>query len=113
MFFAKVRIYEALFKAKQELSRHNASLTQELHTTSSRLNEMSSRLDAVSKQNVVSDLRMKISTEILSSDKEAEFRRSFTAFYPDYIPALHWLKDWGWPVTLNWKIFWKGYEISL
>lgn len=80
---------EALFEAKQELSRHNASLTQELHTTSSRLNEMSSRLDAVSKQNVVSDLRMKISTEILSSDKEAEFRRSFTAFYPDYIPALH------------------------
>lgn len=79
----------ALFEAKQELSRHNASLTQELHATSGRLNEVSSRLEAVSKQNVVSDLRMKISTEILCSDKEAEFRRSFTAFYPEYIPALH------------------------
>lgn len=79
----------ALFEAKQELSRHNASLTQELHATSGRLDEVSSRLEAVSKQNVVSDLRMKISTEILCSDKEAEFRRSFTAFYPEYIPALH------------------------
>lgn len=59
---------EALFEAKQELSRHNASLTQ---------------------KKAVSNLRMKISTEIFSSDKEAEFRRSFTAFYPDYIPALH------------------------
>ncbi|KAB6147074.1 tetratricopeptide repeat protein [Bacteroides xylanisolvens] len=80
---------EALFKAKQELSQHNASLTQELHTTSSQLNEVSSRLDAVSKQKVVTDLRMKISTQIFNSDKEAEFRRSFTAFYPNYIPALH------------------------
>ena len=59
---------EALFEAKQELSRHNASLTQ---------------------KKAVSNLRMKISTEIFNSDKEAEFRRSFTAFYPDYIPALH------------------------
>lgn len=59
---------EALFEAKQELSRHNASLTQ---------------------KKAVSNLRMKISTEISNSDKEAEFRRSFTAFYPDYIPALH------------------------
>lgn len=59
---------EALFEAKQELSRHNASLTQ---------------------KKTVSNLRMKISTEIFNSDKEAEFRRSFTAFYPDYIPALH------------------------
>lgn len=32
---------------------------------------------------------MKISTQIFNSDKEAEFRRSFTAFYPNYIPALH------------------------
>ena len=59
---------EALFEAKQELSRHNASLTQ---------------------KKAVSNLRMKISTEIFNSDKEAEFRRSFTAFYPNYIPALH------------------------
>lgn len=59
---------EALFEAKQELSRHNASLTQ---------------------KKAVSNLRMKISTEIFNSDKEAEFRCSFTAFYPDYIPALH------------------------
>lgn len=59
---------EALFEAKQELNRHNASLTQ---------------------KKAVSNLRMKISTEIFNSDKEAEFRRSFTAFYPDYIPALH------------------------
>lgn len=59
---------EALFEAKQELSQHNASLTQ---------------------KKAVSNLRMKISTEIFNSDKEAEFRRSFTAFYPDYIPALH------------------------
>ena len=59
---------EALFEAKQELSRHNASLTQ---------------------KKAVSNLRMKISTEIFNSNKEAEFRRSFTAFYPDYIPALH------------------------
>ena len=59
---------EALFEAKQELSRHNASLTP---------------------KKAVSNLRMKISTEIFNSDKEAEFRRSFTAFYPDYIPALH------------------------
>ena len=80
---------EALFKAKQELSQHNASLTQELHTTSNQLKEVSSRLDAVSKQKVVTDLRMKISTQIFNSDKEAEFRRSFTAFYPNYIPALH------------------------
>lgn len=83
---------------QQELSRHNASLKQELHVTSHKLEktshqltEVSSQLDTVSKQKAVSDIRVKISTELLNSDKEAEFRRSFTAVYPDYLPSLHQL----------------------
>ena len=91
---------EASFKAKQELSRHNASLTEELHVTSHelketshKLDEVSSRLDAVSKQKAISDIRVKISTELFNSDKEAEFRRSFTAVYPDYLPSLHQLSS--------------------
>ncbi|WP_106831284.1 helix-turn-helix transcriptional regulator [Parabacteroides pacaensis] len=86
----------ALSEAQQELSRHNASLKQELHVTSHKLektsyqlSEVTSRLDSVSKQRATSDIRVKISTELLNSDKEAEFRRSFTAVYPDYLPALH------------------------
>lgn len=93
----------ALSEAQQELSKHNTSLKQELHVTSHKLektshkleqtshelNEVSSRLDSVSKQKAISDIRVKISTELLNSDKEAEFRRSFTAVYPDYLPSLH------------------------
>lgn len=86
---------EALSKAQQELSQHNASLVQELHTTSRelektshKLDEVSSRLDAVSRQKAVSDIRVKISTEFLDSDKESEFRRNFTAVYPDYLMSL-------------------------
>lgn len=93
----------ALSKAQQELARHNASLVQELHVTSrelektsselentsQELDEVSSRLNTVSKQKAISDIRVKISTENLNSDKEAEFRRSFTAIYPDYLPSLH------------------------
>lgn len=86
----------ALSEAQQELSRHNASLAQELHVTSHelkktshQLTEVSSRLDSVSKQKATSDIRVKISTELFNSDKEAEFRRSFTAIYPDYLPYLH------------------------
>lgn len=79
---ARLSQISGLLQAQQELKEKNESL-------SGRLNEVSSRLDAVSKQKVVTDLRMKISTQIFNSDTEAEFRRSFTAFYPDYIPALH------------------------
>lgn len=43
----------------------------------------------MSKQKATSNIRVKISTELLNSEKEAEFRHSFTAVYPDYLPSLH------------------------
>ena len=88
---ARLSQISGLLQAQQELSQHNASLTEELHLTANELSEVSSRLDSVSKQKATSTIRVKISTEILNSDMEAEFRRSFTAVYPDYLPALHQL----------------------
>ena len=86
---------EALWEAKRELSRHNASLAHELHATSyelektsRELSEVSSRLDTVSKQKAASGIRMKVSEKLLHSDKAAEFRCSFAATYPDYLPSL-------------------------
>lgn len=88
---ARLSQISGLLQAQQELSQHNASLAEELHLTANELNEVSSKLDSVSKQKAASTIRVKISTEILNSDMEAEFRRSFTAVYPDYLPALHQL----------------------
>ena len=91
-----LRAQKELRQIQQELSRNNASLKQELHVTSHKLEktshqltEVSSQLDTVSKQKAISDIRVKISTELLNFDKETEFRRSFTTVYPDYLPALH------------------------
>lgn len=86
----------ALSHAQKELSSHNATLAEELHTTSdelqktsSELGELSSKLDNISKEKSISEIRVKISTELFNSDKEAEFRRNFTAAYPGYIASLH------------------------
>lgn len=69
---ARLSQISGLLQAQQELSQHNASLAQELHLTASELSEVSSRLDSVSKQKATSTIRVKISTEILNSDMEAE-----------------------------------------
>lgn len=95
---ARLSQISGLLRSQQELNKHNASLKHELHITSHELektshelSEVSSMLDSVSKQKATSDIRVKISTELLNSDKEAEFRRNFTAVYPDYLPALRQL----------------------
>lgn len=92
---ARLSRISGLLRTQQELSSHNASLAEkldaashELEKTSHELNEVSSQLDSVSKQKAISDIRVKISTELLNADQEAEFRRSFTAVYPDYLPSL-------------------------
>lgn len=95
---ARLSQISGLLRSQQELNQHNASLEHKLHITSHELektshelSEVSSLLDSVSKQKATSDIRVKISTELLNSDKEAEFRRNFTAVYPDYLPALRQL----------------------
>lgn len=92
---ARLSQISELLRIQKELSRHNASLTNKLHEashelekTSHELNEVFYQLDALSKRKAIADIRVKISTEILNSDKEAEFRRNFTAVYPDYLVSL-------------------------
>lgn len=99
---ARLSRISGLLRTQQELSSHNASLTEKLdmashelnvtshklEKTSNELSEVSSQLDTVSKQKAISEIRVKISTELLNADQEAEFRRSFTAVYPDYLPSL-------------------------
>lgn len=87
---------QELNQSRQELSQQNESLTHELHKasdelqkTSRVLDEVSSELQDASKRKAIATIRREISTKIFNSDKEAEFRRSFTAIYADYLPALH------------------------
>lgn len=94
---------QSLLQARQELSRQNESLTHELNKTSDELHktsdelqktsrelgEVSSELQTVSKRKAIADIRRQISTKAYNADKETEFRRSFTAVCPDYIPHLH------------------------
>lgn len=72
---ARLSQISGLLRTQQELQESNEAL--------------SAQLDSASKRKAVSDIRVKISTELFNSDKEAEFRRSFTAVYPDYLLALH------------------------
>ena len=92
---ARLSQISGLLRAQQELKEKNDSLLnvqEELRQSNEALSkELSSRQDVVSKQKAISDIRVKISTELFNSDKEAEFRRSFTAVYPDYLPSLHQL----------------------
>lgn len=92
------RSNEALYNAQKVLRNRNLSLKEELHATStelqqasSKLSEVSSELRNLSKRKATSDIRVKISTELFDSDKEAEFRRNFTAVYPHYLSSLHQL----------------------
>ena len=93
---ARLSQISGLLREQQELNRHNASLARELEDTSlelekkaGELQDVSSRLDGILKQKAVADIRVKISTELFNSDQEAEFRRNFTAVYPDYLVSLH------------------------
>ena len=105
---ARLSQISGLLQAQQELQVRNTSLASELHKTSDELRRTSLELNEVSsserqgkqdkgdserqapsKRQAIADIRQKISTQVFNSDKEAEFRRSFTALYPDYIPALH------------------------
>lgn len=83
---------QELEKTSGELEKKSSELEKasgELERKSGELQNVSSRLNDILKQRTVSDLRRKISTELLNSDQEAEFRRSFTAMYPDYLVSLH------------------------
>lgn len=66
----------SLLEARRKLTARNESLSAELLKVS---------------QHCTSDeeLRTQICTPMFDSDKEASFRRSFTALYPGYLPALH------------------------
>ncbi|WP_455622524.1 hypothetical protein [Parabacteroides sp.] len=72
---ARLSRISSLLDAQQELDKRNNLLTQELQE--------------VSERKAVSDMRSKISTSILNPGEEANFRRSFTALHPDYLPELH------------------------
>lgn len=92
------RSNEALFHAREELENHNLSLKEELQAASTelqqasgRLSEMSSELENLAKRKAISDMREKISTELFDSNREAEFRRNFTAVCPHYLSSLHQL----------------------
>lgn len=85
---ARLSQISGLLRTQKELKENNNSLLDMQEELKQSLNEVSSRLDAVSKQKAVSDIRVKISTELLNSDKEAEFRRNFNAIYPDYLISL-------------------------
>lgn len=82
---ARLSQISGLLRAQQE---HNNSLLHAQEELRQSNEALSSRLNAVSKQRAVSDIRVKISTELLHSDKEAKFRRDFTATYPDYLMNL-------------------------
>lgn len=86
---ARLSQISGLLRASRELSEQNSSLAKELHSTSHQLNQVSTELQTVSLQKATADMRIKISTQVFNSDKEAEFRRSFTAIYPEYLSALH------------------------
>ncbi len=79
---------EALSVARQELEKYNLSLCAELQEVSGKFDAVSSRLESISKQKKLEDIRVKLNTELLDSDKEAEFRRSFMAVYPNYLSSL-------------------------
>lgn len=42
----------------------------------------------VTAETAQAEIRRKLSSEVFNTDKEAEFRRSFTALHPAYLPAL-------------------------
>lgn len=72
---ARLSQISGLLRVQQELSLHNDKLKQQLQT--------------VTELKTISDIRVQISTDLFNSDKEADFRRNFTALYPAYLPALH------------------------
>lgn len=93
---ARLSQISGLLREQKELNRHNVLLARELEDTSlelekkaGELQDVSSRLDGILKQKEVADIRVKISTALFNSDQEAEFRRNFTAVYPDYLVSLH------------------------
>lgn len=100
---ARLSQISGLLQAQQELKGRNTSLADELSRASDELSrasdelrkasrepdEAASGLQDASERKSIADIRREISTQVFNSDKEAEFRRSFTALYPEYIPALH------------------------
>lgn len=64
----------SLLNAHRQLHHHNNSLAHELIM--------------VSNPQTTTDMRAAINTHLFNTDKEADFRHSFAAFYPGYLPAL-------------------------
>lgn len=85
---ARLSQISGLLRSQQELKENNNALLDMQEKLRQSNEALSVRLDSISKQKVVSDIRVMISTELLHSDKEAEFRRNFTAAYPDYLVSL-------------------------
>lgn len=65
----------SLLGAQQDLHRNNQTLTEEL--------------EEVSRRKTTGNVRVQLSTHIFNPDEEANFRRTFTSLYPDYLPSLH------------------------
>lgn len=100
---ARLSQISGLLQAQQELKGRNTSLADELSRASDELSRASDELRKASREpdeaasgqqdaserKSIAEIRREISTQVFNSDKEAEFRRSFTALYPEYIPALH------------------------
>lgn len=64
----------SLLNAHRQLHHRNNSLARELIM--------------VSNPQTAADMRAAINTHLFNTDKEADFRHSFAAFYPGYLPAL-------------------------
>lgn len=64
----------SLLNAHRQLHHHNNSLARELIMASN--------------PQTAADMRAAINTHLFNTDKEADFRHSFAAFYPGYLPAL-------------------------
>lgn len=60
---------------QHDLRLNNQTLTEEL--------------EEVSRRKINDDVRVQLSTNILNPDEEANFRRTFTSLYPNYLPSLH------------------------
>ena len=64
----------SLLNAHRQLHHRNNSLARELIM--------------VSNPQTAADMRAAINTHLFNTDKEADFRHSFAAFYPGYLPSL-------------------------
>lgn len=65
----------SLLGAQQDLHHNNQTLTEEL--------------EEVSRRKTTGNVRVQLSTHIFNPNEEANFRRTFTSLYPDYLPSLH------------------------